>query len=65
MYKNLKIMTTLFLIGSIVGFTIIGILLLLKLLTYKEEVFLMKETIQRLEALNARLLYHLYEATVE
>ena len=58
-------MTTLFLIGSIVGFTIIGILLLLKLLTYKEEVFLMKETIQRLEALNARLLYHLYEATVE
>ena len=58
-------MTTLFLIGSIVGFTIIGILLLLKLLTYREEVFLMKETIQRLEALNARLLYHLYEATVE
>jgi hypothetical protein len=62
---NLKIMTTLFLIGSIVGFTIIGILLLLKLFTYREEVFLMKETIQRLEALNARLLYHLYEATVE
>jgi hypothetical protein len=58
-------MTTLFLIGSIVGFTIIGILLLLKLFTYREEVFLMKETIQRLEALNARLLYHLYEATVE
>lgn len=58
-------MTTLFLIGFIVGFTIIGIFLLLKLFTYREEVSLMKETIQRLEALNARLLYHLYEATVE
>jgi uncharacterized membrane protein YciS (DUF1049 family) len=65
MYINLKIMTTLFLIGFIVGFTIIGIFLLLKLFTYREEVSLMKETIQRLEALNARLLYHLYEATVE
>lgn len=50
-----------FILGSIAGIILIGVSMFPKLLKYRQEVSLMKKSVEQLESLNAELQYQSYE----
>lgn len=50
-----------FILGSLVGIILIGVALFPKLMQYRQEVSLMKKSVEQLESLNAELQFQSYE----
>jgi hypothetical protein len=50
-----------FILGSIAGIILIGVAIFPKLMKYRQEVLLMKKSVEQLESLNAELQFQSYE----